>query len=55
VAFGRVGEAVAWPRSARIGDLHGSAALHAQAERVIAGQTGRYNAADELVTTLTAS
>jgi LAO/AO transport system ATPase len=39
----------------RIGDLHGSAALHAQAERVVAGQTDPYTAADELVSTLTAS
>lgn len=37
---------------ARIGDLHGSAALDAQAARVVAGETDPYRAADELVAQL---
>ena len=37
---------------ARIGDLHGSAALGALAERVVAGETDPYAAADELVARL---
>jgi LAO/AO transport system kinase len=39
---------------ARIGDLHGSAALDALAGRVVAGRTDPFAAADELVGTLTA-
>jgi LAO/AO transport system kinase len=33
----------------RMGDVHGSAALGALAEQVVAGQTDPYRAADELV------
>ena len=44
--------AVAAVRS-RIGDVHGSAALRTLAERVVAGDTDPYAAADELVGTLT--
>ena len=39
---------------ARIGDLHGSAALDALAGRVVAGELDPYAAADDLVDTLTA-
>jgi len=37
----------------RIGDVHGSAALDAQAARVVAGETDPYTAADDLVATVT--
>jgi LAO/AO transport system ATPase len=37
----------------RIGDVHGSAALSALAEQVVAGKTDPYAAADDLVDTLT--
>jgi LAO/AO transport system kinase len=36
----------------RMGDVHGSAALGALAERVVAGETDPYRAADELVAQL---
>jgi LAO/AO transport system kinase len=36
----------------RMGDVHGSAALGALAEQVVAGQTDPYRAADELVAQL---
>jgi LAO/AO transport system kinase len=36
----------------RLGDVHGSAALGALAERVVAGETDPFTAADELVAQL---
>jgi putative protein kinase ArgK-like GTPase of G3E family len=36
----------------RLGDVHGSAALGALAQRVVAGETDPYRAADELIAQL---
>jgi LAO/AO transport system kinase len=36
----------------RFAEVHGSAALHAAAARVVAGDTDPYSAADDLVATL---